>query len=61
MPLMKIGEASKYIGLHPHTLRKYIDQGVIRGVRIGRYRYVDKAELDRLMRGSVKSGENGRV
>jgi len=45
---MRIKEASEYTGLHPHTLRKYIDQGVIKGVRLGKHRYVEKAELDRL-------------
>ena len=35
---MRMKEASKYTGLHPHTLRKYIDQGVIKGVRLGKHR-----------------------
>lgn len=49
MPLMRMKEAAKHTGLHPHTLRKYIDQGVIKGVRIGKHRHVERAELDRLM------------
>jgi len=49
MALMRMKEAAKYTGLHPHTLRKYIDRGTIKGVRIGKHRYVEKAELDRLM------------
>jgi excisionase family DNA binding protein len=51
-------EASKYTGLHPNTLRKYIDQGVIKGVRLGKHRYVEKAELDRLM-GITKAEPKG--
>ncbi len=42
-------EASEYCGLHPNTLRKYIDKGIIKGVRIGKHRYVDSSELDKLM------------
>jgi len=42
-------EASEYCGLHPNTLRKYIDEGIIKGVRIGKHRYVDSSELDKLM------------
>ncbi len=44
-------EASEYCGLHP--LGKYIDEGIIKGVRIGKHRYVDSSELDRLM-GKIK-------
>jgi excisionase family DNA binding protein len=51
-------EASKYTGLHPNTLRKYIDQGVIKGVRLGKHRYVEKAELGRLM-GTTKAEPKG--
>jgi len=36
-------------GLHPNTLRKYIDRGLIKGVRICTHRFVEKAELDRIM------------
>ena len=53
MVLMRMKEASEYCGLHPNTLRKYIDKGIIKGVRIGKHRYVDSSELDRLM-GKIK-------
>jgi len=46
-------EASQYCGLHPNTLRKYIDKGIIKGVRIGKHRYVDSSELNKLM-GRIK-------
>jgi len=49
MPLVRVKKAAEYTGLHPNTIRKYIDQGVVKGVRIGRHRYVDTSELDRLM------------
>ena len=60
MALMRMKEASKYTGLHPHTLRKYIDRGVIKGVRIGKHRFVEKAELDRLM-GKIATQLKGAV
>jgi len=57
MPLMRIKEAAEYTGLHLNTLRKYIDRGLIKGVRIGTHRFVEKAELDRIM-GRLPSPED---
>ncbi|MGQ9721163.1 MAG: helix-turn-helix domain-containing protein [Candidatus Jordarchaeum sp.] len=50
MVLIRLKEAAKYTGLHPNTLRRYIDQGVIKGIRLGsgRHRFVEKSELDKL-------------
>ena len=47
--LMRVKQAAEYTGLHPNTIRKYIDKGIIKGIRIGKHRYVDSSELDRLM------------
>lgn len=57
MPLLRMKEAAEYSGLHPHTLRKYIDHGLIHGVKIGTHRYVDIQELDRIMGRSAKLQE----
>ena len=54
MTLLRIKEAANYSGLHPHTLRKYIDSGMIKGVRIGTHRFVDNSELNRWMNRSSK-------
>jgi len=54
---MRIKEAAEYTGLHLNTLRKYIDRGLIKGVRIGTHRFVEKAELDRIM-GCLPSPED---
>ncbi len=56
MVLLRMKAASKYCGLHPSTLRKYIDNGTLRGTRLGSggYRYIDTSELDRLMNSSLK-------
>ena len=50
MVLIRLKEAAKYTGLHPNTLRRYIDQGVIKGIRLGSggHRFVEKSELDKL-------------
>jgi predicted site-specific integrase-resolvase len=50
MTLLRMEAASKYCGLHSNTIRKYIDSGIIRGIRINTYRYIDTSELDRLMK-----------
>jgi len=47
MVLVRIKEASEYLGLHPHTIWKYMDKD-IKGVRIGSYRFVDRQELERV-------------
>ncbi len=51
MSLMRVKEASEYTGLHPNTIRKYIDEGRIKGDRMGsqEQRVVEKAELDRFL------------
>jgi len=57
MPLMRKKDAAEYTGLHPNTLRKYIDRGLIKGVRIGTHRFVEKVELDKIM-GRLPSPED---
>ncbi|KXB01990.1 hypothetical protein AKJ45_03795 [candidate division MSBL1 archaeon SCGC-AAA261F19] len=51
MPLMRVKEASEYTGLHPNTIRKYIDEGRLKGTRMGsqRQRVIEKSELDKFM------------
>ena len=51
MPLLRVKEISEYTGLHPNTIRKYIDEGKLRGIRVGtqKQRFVDKSELDKFM------------
>ena len=46
--LMRMKDAGEYSGLHPHTLRKYIDNGLLKGVRIGKHRFIDTSEIDKL-------------
>ena len=61
MALMRMKEAAEYSGLYPDTLRKYIDKGIIRGVRLGKHRFVDRAELDRVMGKIEKADENTAI
>jgi excisionase family DNA binding protein len=55
---MRLKEASEYTGLHPNTLRKYVDNGVLKATRLGtgRHRFIEKSELDRLMGKSQGTG-----
>lgn len=46
--LMRMKDAGEYSGLHPNTLRKHIDSGILKGVRIGKHRFIDTTEIDRL-------------
>lgn len=48
---MRIKKASEYTALRPNTLRKYMDEGRIKGRRIGpqKQRVVEKTELNRFM------------
>lgn len=45
--LVRIAEAARFIGVHPNTLRKWTNAGVIRHYRMGtnRHRYFDKIDL----------------
>lgn len=56
MVLLRMGKAAKYCGLNASTIRKYIDNGTLRGIRFGSggYRYIDTSELDRLMNSSIE-------
>jgi len=51
---MGVGDAATVIGLSVWTVRKYIRQGKIRALRIGRRVLVEPAELERLI-------ERGRI
>jgi len=46
---MKIGEASRILGVHPNTLRKWEKEGKIRAVRIGRDRVFLEEEIMKLL------------
>ena len=47
--LIGIQEAAAAIGLSPWTVRAYVRQGRIRGVRIGRRVLIEPRELERLV------------
>lgn len=56
MVLLKVKEAAEFLGLNRTTVRKYIDEKIIHGIKIGKYRYVEKEELIRFQ----KEGNNRR-
>jgi len=45
----KIGEASRILGVHPNTLRKWEKEGKIKAIRIGRDRVFLEEEIMRLL------------
>ena len=50
MVLLKVNEVAKILGLSPTTIRKYIDNKIIHGIKIGTYRYVDEKEVARFQK-----------
>jgi len=54
MTLLKISKAAEFLGLSPNTVRKYIDNDTIHGIKIGFNRYVEKEELIRFQKEGTK-------
>lgn len=54
--LVTVEEAAKFLKVHHETLRKWLRQGTLRGVKIGGGRMwrIPKAELVKLQRQSVE-------
>ena len=46
---VSVEEAGRLVGLSKHTIRKYIRQGLIDAVRVGRRVLVPVASLERLL------------
>ena len=46
MPLLRLGPAAEYIGVHPVTLRRWADEGRVAVTWVGRERRFDSAALD---------------
>jgi excisionase family DNA binding protein len=47
--LVRVGVAARYLGLHPMTVRRWIDAGKIQAVQIGREARVRMSEIERLL------------
>lgn len=63
MPLLRVKEASKYLGVDPRTVRRLFDKGVLRGRVISSRgdRYIDKSSLDEFMGRYKKERSKGAV
>ena len=61
MVLLKISEIAAYTGLHPKTIRKYIDDGELIGKKIKKYRYADISEIDKFLGIKEHSQEQQRI
>jgi excisionase family DNA binding protein len=57
--LIGIQEAAAAIGLSPWTVRQYVRNGRIRGVKIGRRVLIEPRELERLVESGQIGAENG--
>jgi len=53
--LVRVGVAARYLGLHPMTVRRWIDAGKIQAVQIGREARIPMSEIERLL-GEQPSG-----
>ena len=55
-------EAARIFGVSPRTLRKYVDRGLLPGIRLGRRVFIPVEALRRLLGAEVKAkeGEEGR-
>jgi putative resolvase len=53
--LVRVGVAARYLGLHPMTVRRWIDAGKIHAVQIGREARIPMTEIERLL-GEQPSG-----
>ena len=51
--LLTLGEVAKRINVHPETVRRWLKEGRIRGIRIGRDWRFDPDDIDRLIQGST--------
>lgn len=47
--LVRVGVAARYLGLHPMTVRRWIDAGKIHAVQIGREARIPMTEIERLL------------
>ena len=46
MELLKVKDLSKILQVKPLTIRRYMDNGTLKGVKIGRFWYVKKSDLE---------------
>ena len=47
--LVRVGVAARYLGLHPITVRRWIDAGKLHAVQIGREARIPMTEIERLL------------
>jgi excisionase family DNA binding protein len=53
-----VKEAAAALGLSPWTIRQYIREGKIRGIRIGRRVLIEPSELQRLVEQGRRGGSD---
>lgn len=45
MQLLTTEDAAKRLGLHPETVRRFLREGTLRGVKIGRKHRIEESEI----------------
>ena len=58
MQLLSTEDAAQRLGLHPETVRRFLREGVLRGVKIGRNHRIEESELAAYIE-RLKQAQNG--
>lgn len=51
-----VAEAAQVLGIHELTIRRFVKEGVIRSIRLGRRVLIPASALDELLAGESQSG-----
>ena len=61
MQLLSTEDAAQRLGLHPETVRRFLREGILRGVKIGRNHRIEESEIaayiERLKAAQSKQGD----
>lgn len=58
MQLLTTEDAAKRLGLHPETVRRFLREGTLRGVKIGRKHRIEENEIVAYVE-RLKTAQNG--
>jgi len=50
MDIMTVDEVATYLKMSPQVIRRWLRQGKLKGVKIGKEWRIDKADIDALMK-----------
>ena len=58
MQLLTTQDAAQRLGLHPETVRRFLREGVLHGVKIGRKHRIEESEIAAYIE-RLKTAQNG--